>query len=65
MKYTLNCETVCTFKKLSELLNDDRIEKAWTVDGRIRFILTGSDKSIKKVKSVFDSVDQIVTSASF
>jgi hypothetical protein len=48
-----------------ELLSDDRIEKAWSVEGRLRFVLVGGDKSVKKVKSVFDSVDQIVSSASF
>jgi uncharacterized coiled-coil protein SlyX len=53
------------YKKLSELLADDRIEKAWSVEGRLRFVLTGSDKSVKKVKSVYDSVDHIVSSVSF
>jgi len=53
------------YKKLVELLGDDRIEKAWSVEGRLRFVLVGGDKSVKKVKSVFDSVDQIVSSASF
>jgi hypothetical protein len=33
------------------------------VEGRLRFVLMGNDKGVKKVKSVFDSVDQIVTSA--
>jgi hypothetical protein len=53
------------YKKLVEVLGDDRIEKAWSVEGRLRFVLVGGDKSVKKVKSVFDSVDQIVSSASF
>ena len=52
-----------TYKKLTELLGDDRVEKAWSVEGRLRFVLMGNDKGVKKVKSVFDSVDQIVTSA--
>jgi len=53
------------YKKLSELLGDERIEKAWSIEGRLRFVLSGSDKSVKKVKSVYDSVDQYITSASF
>jgi hypothetical protein len=53
------------YKKLTELLSDDRIEKAWSVEGRLRFVLAGSDKSVKKVKSVYDSVDHIVSSVSF
>jgi uncharacterized coiled-coil protein SlyX len=57
--------TVPTFKKLSELLSDDRVEKAWSTEGKIRFVLMGNDKTVKKVKSVFDPVDEIVGSASF
>jgi len=53
------------YKKLSELLGDERIEKAWSVEGRLRFVLAGNDKSVKKVKSVYDSVDSIVSSVSF
>ena len=57
--------TAPTYKKLQELLGDDRVEKAWSVDGHLRFILTGNDKTVKKVKSVFDSTEQIIDSASF
>ena len=53
------------YKKLCELLGDERIEKAWSVEGRLRFVLAGNDKSVKKVKSVYDSVDSIVSSVSF
>jgi hypothetical protein len=53
------------FKKPVELLGDDQIEKAWSIEGHIRFVLAGSDKSVKKVKSVYDSVDHIVNSVSF
>jgi hypothetical protein len=57
--------TVPTFKKLSDLLADDRVEKAWSTEGKLRFVLMGNDKSVKKVKSVFDSNDEIIGSASF
>jgi hypothetical protein len=52
-----------TFKKLSELLADERVEKAWTIKGQIRFVLVGNDNSVKKVKSVFDPISQIVEGA--
>ncbi len=54
-----------TFKKLSDLLADDRVEKAWSTEGKLRFVLMGNDKSVKKVKSVFDSNDEIIGSVSF
>ncbi len=57
--------TVPTFKKLSDLLADDRVEKAWSTEGKLRFVLMGNDKSEKKVKSVFDSNDEIIGSVSF
>ena len=57
--------TVPTFKKLSDLLADDRVEKAWSTEGKLRFVLMGNDKSVKKVKSVFDSNDEIIGNASF
>ena len=57
--------TVPTFKKLSDLLADDRVEKAWSTDGRLRFVLMRDDKGVKKVKSVFDTTDDILNSASF
>jgi len=52
-----------TFKKLSEILVDERVEKAWTIEGKIRFVLVGNDKSVKKVKSVFDPTSKIIESA--
>jgi len=54
-----------TFKKLSEILADERVDKAWTIEGQIRFVLVGNDKSVKKVKSVFDPTCQIIESALF
>jgi len=54
-----------TFKKLSEILADERVDKAWTIEGQIRFVLVGNDKTVKKVKSVFDPTSQIISSALF
>jgi hypothetical protein len=52
-----------TYKKLREVSGDDRVERAWTAGGQIRFVLKGEDKSIRLVKSPFDSVDHIVFSS--
>jgi hypothetical protein len=50
-----------SFKLLRTLAGDSRVEKVWTIDGNIRFTLTGdSTSSIKRVKSVYDSIDKIV-----
>jgi outer membrane murein-binding lipoprotein Lpp len=51
--------TAPTHRKLKELSADQRVDKAWTVDGVIRFTLKNST-TVKKVKSVFDSVSDIV-----
>jgi hypothetical protein len=49
-----------THKKLKELAEDDRVEKAWTVEGQIRFVLKEGDKSVLKVKSVYDPISTIL-----
>ena len=50
-------------KLLKDLQEDSRVEKTWSVDGRLRFVLCGDDKTVKKVKSVFDTVDEIISAA--
>jgi hypothetical protein len=57
--------TVPTFKKLSDLLADDRVDKAWSTEGRLRCVLMGDDKGVKKVKSVFDTTDDILLKSTF
>ena len=52
-----------TFKKLSEIIADERVEKAWTIEGQIRFVLVGNDKAVKKVKSIYDPTSLIIESA--
>jgi hypothetical protein len=49
-----------THKKLREITEDDRVEKAWTVEGQIRFVLKTGDKSVRKVKSVYDPISTII-----
>ena len=48
-----------TYKKYRELLSDDRVEKGWTINGSI-FIVKKSDKSVIRVRSAYDSIDQIL-----
>lgn len=51
---TPNC-----YKKVKELQRDERTDKVWTVDGKIRFSLK-DDKSVYRVYSIFDPVDVII-----
>jgi hypothetical protein len=55
--------TPANHKVMKDLQADDRVEKVWSVDGRLRLVLNGEDKSVKKVKSVFDPIDTIIQAA--
>jgi hypothetical protein len=55
--------TPANHKTMKDLQADDRVEKVWSVDGRLRLVLNGEDKSVKKVKSVFDPIDSIIQAA--
>jgi hypothetical protein len=55
--------TPANHKAMKDLQADDRVEKVWSVDGRLRLVLNGEDKSVKKVKSVFDPIDSIILAA--
>ncbi len=48
-----------TYKKLRELKQHERVDKAWTTNGRIRFTVTGYDR-VHLVKSSFDDIDLIL-----
>ncbi len=53
--------TPLTFKLLHDLQRQQNVDKAWTVDGRIRYVRTGdADRKVYKVKSIFDSVSDIL-----
>ena len=52
--------TAPTYKKLREMLDSGRVDKVWAMDGRLRFTVPG-DKIVRKVKSVFSSVDEILS----
>ena len=48
-----------TYKKLREMLDSDKVDKVWAADGRLQFTVPG-DKIIRKVKSVYASIDDIL-----
>jgi hypothetical protein len=51
--------TPATHKRYRELISDDRVEKGWTINGGI-LLVKKSDKSVVKVKSIYDSNDEIL-----
>ena len=52
--------TPATFNFLRELREDSRVERAWTVDGRIRYTRVGDkDNFVHKISSIFDPIDSI------
>ena len=46
--------------KLSELQADSRVQSCWSINGQLRFKLKDSD-TVKKVKSVFDPIQVILS----
>lgn len=52
--------TPATFSKLRELRADERVSKAWTTEGRIKFILAENTDSVLRVVSVFDPINVII-----
>lgn len=46
--------------KLAEIKASDRVQSAWTINGQIRYKLKDSN-TVKKVKSVFDSLETILS----
>jgi hypothetical protein len=47
-------------KRLKEYRDDSRVSRAWTVDGRIRFVLAASPDVIRKASSPFISAADII-----
>ena len=47
------------FAKLKEINREESVEKAWTVNGRIKFLVRGSNR-IHNVKSVYDPITVIL-----
>jgi hypothetical protein len=51
--------TTATFKKMKEMQADPRVDTCWSINGQLRYKLTGSD-SIKRVNQVMDPIDSIL-----
>ena len=51
-----------TYKKLREMTSCKFVDKVWSVEGRLRYTRTG-DKTVRKVKSVFMSLEDIIKSS--
>jgi hypothetical protein len=52
-----------TFAFLKQLKGDDRVSRAWTVEGQIRYIKEGdANNIIHKVRSVYDDIDSLFSS---
>ena len=49
-----------TYRKLRELQKREEVNRAWTIDGRFRFTLADDPLTIRRVKSVFLSVEDIL-----
>ena len=47
------------FKKMKELQADSRVDSCWSVNGQLRYRLTGTD-TVKKVSRVLEPIDNIL-----
>jgi hypothetical protein len=52
-----------TFRMLKLLHADERISKAWSTEGRLKFILCSDPNTIHRVKSVFLPIKKIIPSS--
>jgi hypothetical protein len=52
-----------TFKKLRDLQNSEAVSKAWTVNGRIHLLISGSN-NVYRVPSIFEDTDIIISNVS-
>jgi hypothetical protein len=52
--------TPATMRKVKELRESERVERVWTIDGRIRFTIVGST-TIFKLPSPFMAIDDVMS----
>jgi hypothetical protein len=52
--------TPATMRKVKELRECERVERVWTIDGRIRFTTVGSN-IIYKLPSPFMAIDDVMS----
>ena len=50
--------TVTNAKKLKEFREHDRVERAWSIDGRIRYTVVGSVNTVRRLPSPYISVEE-------
>ena len=59
-KYSITEDlTVVTAKKLKEIRDSGEVDKAWTIDGRIRYIRSGDPNVVCKLPSSFTPLEDI------
>jgi DNA-binding transcriptional MerR regulator len=51
--------TPANYNMLKTLQQREEVDKAWTIEGRIRYTMRG-DSTVRRVKSVFDPVENIL-----
>jgi hypothetical protein len=51
--------SAATFKKMKELQADPRVDSCWSINGQLRFKLTGSE-GVKRVNQIMDPIDSII-----
>jgi uncharacterized protein YhaN len=51
-----------TFLKMKQIGDDSRVEQCWAANGQLKFKLTGCSQ-IRRVISVFDTIDNIISSS--
>ena len=61
LKYQIyDALTKVNFQKMKAIGADTRVDQCWSANGQIKFKLVGS-QTVKSVKSVFDSIDTILS----
>jgi hypothetical protein len=53
--------TAINAKKLKEYRDNSSVHRAWTVDGRIRFVLVASDEVVRRAPSPFAPVAEVIS----
>ncbi len=54
--------TTASYNFLMDLREDSRVERAWSTDGQVRFTIAGDRSNfVHKVKSVFATIDSVVS----
>jgi hypothetical protein len=51
--------SAATFKKMKELQADPRVDSCWSINGQLRFRLSGSEV-VKRVNQIMDPVESII-----